>query len=136
MFELQFIRSFLDTCNGQHAFIRCAHLDIFVRISDPSLVRAVDKTPLFAALIWTVGQDFRSSRICSIQATKPKLLRSSRFFFSFYLIIKKSFESCKNKKPGTFVLGFSLVIQGVDKSNFYRDLEGGLDWEESFNICK
>ena len=33
-------------------------------------------------------------------------------------------DTILTKKPNTYVLGFSLVTQGVDKSNFYKDLEG------------
>jgi hypothetical protein len=38
--------------------------------------------------------------------------------------------SIKRKKSNTNA-GLSFVTQEVEKSNFYRDLEGVLDWEET-----
>ena len=35
-----------------------------------------------------------------------------------------------------FSLSLCFVTNKVEKSNFYKDLEGVLDWGESFKICK
>jgi hypothetical protein len=68
-----------------------------VRIQAPSSVRAVDKTPLFAALI--------------------------RTFFIFIPFANEFATALNEKCPPQSGRHFVRVTQGVDKSNFYGDLE-------------
>lgn len=52
------------------------------------------------------------------------MMEVSKKFTSVTNENKMNGDTIQTKKPNTYVLGFSLVTQVVDKSNFYKDLEG------------